>query len=140
MTAVEANPAKAQAGGARIPTPQEIADIVIPIARKHGLTSLYLFGSMARGDAVPESDVDLIYGTLHNEIDDETTRRSVREFRREASDALGRDVDLVRESYIRIPKTDPYERELQRLFLLNLKKGRIIKLYESDAKSNCLRS
>lgn len=40
-----------------------LADIkrkVAPIARKHQLTAVYLFGSYARGEATGDSDVDLL--------------------------------------------------------------------------------
>ena len=41
-------------------TIDEIKSIVEPIARKYGVTSIYLFGSYARGDATENSDVDLL--------------------------------------------------------------------------------
>ena len=37
----------------------EIKNIVSPIAAKHGVDRVYLFGSYARGEASPESDIDL---------------------------------------------------------------------------------
>jgi hypothetical protein len=33
---------------------------ILRIARRHGVTGVRLFGSMARGDAGPHSDVDLL--------------------------------------------------------------------------------
>ena len=44
----------------RIYTVNEIRDIVAPIARKHGVASLYLFGSYARGEASANSDIDFL--------------------------------------------------------------------------------
>lgn len=35
-------------------------DQILDIARKHGVTRVRVFGSMARGDAGPKSDVDLL--------------------------------------------------------------------------------
>lgn len=35
-------------------------DQILAIARKHGVTRVRVFGSMARGDAGPGSDVDLL--------------------------------------------------------------------------------
>jgi predicted nucleotidyltransferase len=43
----------------RIYTIDEISDIVTPIAKEYGVGRLVLFGSYARGDATPESDIDL---------------------------------------------------------------------------------
>ena len=37
----------------------EIRQIVTPIAKQHGVDKVFLFGSYARGDATPASDVDL---------------------------------------------------------------------------------
>lgn len=37
----------------------DIRKIVEPVARKHGLERVWLFGSHARGEATPESDIDL---------------------------------------------------------------------------------
>lgn len=40
-------------------TVDEISRMVQPIALKHGLDKVYLFGSYARGNATPSSDIDL---------------------------------------------------------------------------------
>lgn len=67
----------------------DIQAIITPIARKYGAERIYLFGSYARGDARPDSDVDL-------RID----RGAVRGLRfagllGDLEDALGRHVDLI---------------------------------------------
>lgn len=36
----------------------EIREKVIPIAKEYGLKRVYLFGSYARGEATPDSDID----------------------------------------------------------------------------------
>ena len=36
----------------------ENREIAAPIAARHGVAALYLFGSYARGEATPESDLD----------------------------------------------------------------------------------
>ncbi len=47
----------------KILTLQEIADIVKPIAERYGVEEIYLFGSYARGEASPDSDLDfLVFG------------------------------------------------------------------------------
>jgi predicted nucleotidyltransferase len=40
-------------------TIDEIKRIVAPIAERHGIGKVWLFGSYARGDATTESDIDL---------------------------------------------------------------------------------
>jgi predicted nucleotidyltransferase len=37
----------------------EIKDCVVPVAKEFGVTKAYLFGSYARGEAKPDSDVDI---------------------------------------------------------------------------------
>lgn len=41
-------------------TIQELSSIITPIARKHGVRRVSVFGSVARGEAVSSSDVDLL--------------------------------------------------------------------------------
>lgn len=71
-------------------TIEEITEKIRPIAERHNLKEVYLFGSYARGDATEESDVDLLFepigrhglfwlSGLYNEL----------------SDALQKEVDLV---------------------------------------------
>ena len=43
----------------RIYTTEEIKKIVEPIAREYGVKRLSLFGSYARGEAGPDSDIDI---------------------------------------------------------------------------------
>lgn len=39
---------------------EDIKKKVAPIGKKHGLKTVYLFGSYARGEARPDSDIDLL--------------------------------------------------------------------------------
>jgi hypothetical protein len=39
---------------------QEHRDAILEIARRHGASDVRLFGSVARGDAIPTSDVDVL--------------------------------------------------------------------------------
>jgi predicted nucleotidyltransferase len=43
----------------RVYTIEEIKSIVAPIAAAHNVGRIYLFGSYARGEATPSSDIDL---------------------------------------------------------------------------------
>lgn len=43
----------------RVYTIEEIKSIVAPIAAIHNVDKIYLFGSYARGEATPNSDIDL---------------------------------------------------------------------------------
>ena len=47
---------------------EQIRDIIVPIAEKHKLKAVYLFGSYARGEATESSDIDLIVDTSGTEI------------------------------------------------------------------------
>ncbi len=42
----------------KVYTIDEIRKIAAPIAARHGVAALYLFGSYARGEATPASDLD----------------------------------------------------------------------------------
>ena len=74
----------------KIYTVDEIREIVIPIAKKHGVAALYLFGSYARGEATDESDVDFLMDG--GEI---RSLYQMAAFRLELEDALGKQVDLL---------------------------------------------
>ena len=74
----------------KIYTVGEIREIVIPIAKKHGVAALYLFGSYARGEATAESDVDFLLdgGKI-------CSLYQLAAFRLDLEDALGKQVDLL---------------------------------------------
>ena len=74
----------------KIYTLDEIKAIAAPIASRHGVAALYLFGSYARGEATKNSDVDLrvdkgnlrgmfALGALYSDLED----------------SLGKDLDLL---------------------------------------------
>lgn len=68
----------------------EIRKIVIPIAKKHGVAALYLFGSYARGEATADSDIDLLMDG--GEI---CSLYQLSAFRLDLEDALEKPVDLL---------------------------------------------
>ena len=69
---------------------EEIRDIVTPIAKKHGIAVLYLFGSYARGEATAQSDIDFLMDG--GEI---CSLYQLSAFRLDLEDALGKSVDLL---------------------------------------------
>ncbi len=71
-------------------TVEDIRDIVSPIAQSHGVESVSLFGSHAKGTATRDSDVDLKIekGRLRSLFD-------LCGFRLAVEDALGCPVNLV---------------------------------------------
>ena len=71
-------------------TISQIRDIVAPIARRHGVSSVSLFGSYASNQATADSDVDLKIekGRLKTLLD-------LSRFRLAVEDALQLPVDLV---------------------------------------------
>jgi predicted nucleotidyltransferase len=51
---------------------EQIIEIAIPIAQKYNLKALWVFGSYVRGDAIEDSDIDLLMDdtdSLASEID-----------------------------------------------------------------------
>ena len=80
---------------------EEQREVIRRIAAKHGATHVRIFGSMARGDAGPQSDLDLLV-----EKGSETTPWFPAGMIQELEDALGCHVDVVTEKGI-----SPYLRE-----------------------------
>ena len=73
-------------------TVADIRKLAAPVAEKHGVKSLSLFGSYARGDADGESDVDFLIenGAI-------TSLFKYYAFVLDLEDALGRHVDVITE-------------------------------------------
>ncbi|WP_062522747.1 nucleotidyltransferase domain-containing protein [Demequina silvatica] len=66
------------------------APVLRTLATEHGYRRLSVFGSVARGDATPSSDIDLLV-----EAPEGTSSLEFVAFARLLSTVLGRDVDLV---------------------------------------------
>lgn len=105
-------------------TVDEIRNIITPIARRHRVTRVYLFGSYARGEATEESDIDLRVDAerLH-------TLFALGGLYADLEAALGKSLDLVTTGALRENLSDPLTRRLVR----NMKKEEYL-LYE-DATS-----
>jgi predicted nucleotidyltransferase len=69
---------------------RKLRDIVVPIAEKHGVIRVYLFGSRARGDGTDDSDFDFCI-TVPEQFD----LMDIGGFLYDLKDALGAEVDIV---------------------------------------------
>ncbi len=75
---------------AQTTTVAEIREKILPVLQRHGITRAGLFGSVVRGEAGPESDVDILVEMYE--------RASLLDFigvKLDLQDVLGRPVDLV---------------------------------------------
>ena len=86
-------------------------DKVIEICRAHGTLRIALFGSFVRGEASPDSDVDLIVAFARP-----TGLLALVRLERELSEALGRKVDLLTEQAISPHLRDRILREQQVIY------------------------
>ena len=95
-------------------TPQQIAKIARPIALRHHVNELYLFGSMARGEGRADSDIDFIYQF------DDTADSMIDEWdlRDDLASTFGRQIDLVKKQYITTELQDRLA-EIQRVLFVN---------------------
>ena len=95
-------------------TPQQIAEIARPIALRHHVNELYLFGSMARGEGRADSDIDFIYQF------DDTADSMIDEcdLRDDLASTFGRQIDLVKKQYITTELQDRLA-EIQRVLFVN---------------------
>lgn len=96
-------------------TPSIVQKLCAPIARRLGVKSLYLFGSVAQGTANRNSDVDFIYELQSESNVDRETSRIMRkqELMQSLADCLGRKIDLVNKSYVTQQLADE-DAEIQR--------------------------
>lgn len=94
--------------------PQQIAEIARPIALRHHVNELYLFGSMARGEGHADSDIDFIYQF------DDTANPMIDEWalRDDLASTFGREIDLVKKRYITTELQDRLA-EMQRVIFVN---------------------
>ena len=70
----------------------KIKNLIRPIAEKHRLRSVFVFGSYARGDADENSDVDLLIDREGSEIHGIF---AIHALYQELKNALGKEIDLV---------------------------------------------
>lgn len=94
----------------------EIKNIIAPIARRHGVEKVYLFGSYARGAATDSSDIDLC-------VDAPALRGlfALGGLYADFEEALGKSLDLVTTNALRDHSNE--------MFVENLRKDRVL-IYE----------
>lgn len=69
---------------------------LLALARRHGARNVRVFGSVARGEAGPESDIDLLI-----DLEPDRTLLDLAALRREAAGLLGRSVDVATADMLR---------------------------------------
>lgn len=74
---------------------------ILRVARAHGATRVQLFGSAARGEARPDSDIDLLV-----DLEPGRSLLDLVAIKQDLEDLLGREVDVVTEAAV-----SPYFRE-----------------------------
>lgn len=74
----------------RVYSIDELKEVIAPIAEKHGVERIYLFGSVARGDGGDESDYDFCVdlGKIRDLFE-------FSEFFQDIRQAVGRDIDVI---------------------------------------------
>jgi len=85
----------------------ELRGIIAPIARRHGMERIYLFGSRSRGDNREDSDYDLCIAAP-----DGFDLFDLEHFLRDLREALNADIDVVSEK--RIAKDSFFGEEILR--------------------------
>ena len=73
-------------------TVEQIREIITPIATRHALPAVYLFGSYARGTATDTSDIDLLVDTTGTQFKSLMTLGALY---CELEEALQKSVDLI---------------------------------------------
>jgi uncharacterized protein len=74
---------------------------ILSIAHKHGVSNVRIFGSVARGDARPDSDIDFLVN-----LESGRSLLDLASMLRELQSILGQNVDVVTEAGLR-PRIRP---------------------------------
>lgn len=84
---------------------------LIEICRQNNVAKIGVFGSMARGDATPQSDIDLLVY-----FSKRTSLLALVALERQLSTALGRKVDLLTEAALSPYLRERIKREVQIIY------------------------
>jgi uncharacterized protein len=84
---------------------------ILSIAEKNGARNVRIFGSVARGDAIESSDVDILVDIVAN-VDGFEYFGVLEDLRRDLEALLGRDVDIVDSAALKTPAKAPAARIL----------------------------
>jgi len=79
-----------KSGSSQTAATVEIREKILPVLRRHGIKRAGMFGSFVRGEATPESDVDILV-----ELDGQASLFDFIGIKLDLEDVLGRRVDLV---------------------------------------------
>ena len=90
---------------------EEIFEKVVQVLKKHGARKIAIFGSYARGEEKPESDIDIIVEFLERKSLLELVR-----IERELSEVLGIKVDLLTEKSISPYLIDTIRKEMEVIY------------------------
>jgi len=99
--------------------PPQLADVLRSLReraadlRDKGVAALWVFGSVARGDARPDSDIDLL---IDFAAESEPSLLTLSRLQRDLADALGRPVDLGERRALKPRVAEAAEREMVRAF------------------------
>lgn len=88
---------------------RKLAPQLNSIARKHGIAKVYIFGSVARGDATPKSDVDFLL-----EMQKDASLFGIAGFAYESEKLLGVSVDVIPLSLLSHVKDREFVKKLQK--------------------------
>jgi predicted nucleotidyltransferase len=72
---------------------QKLADQLAPVLKRHGIVRASIFGSMARGEITPESDLDLLVEYMSGKTQTFLGFLSLQE---ELETLVGRKVEIIR--------------------------------------------
>ena len=97
-------------------TLDSIKFLLLPIVKKYGIKSLSVFGSYARNEATPTSDVDILIdgGNYHGLVEYMTMIDDMKA-------VLGRDVDVITQNALNEGKT-----KADKIFRDNVEKERLV--------------